>query len=75
MVVLSMSDRELRRLEVLQDLDRRRLTPAAAKAGPRQGSMVAPGRPAAGGYSTISRLRPRISTSTSRPSTTVAFSF
>jgi hypothetical protein len=25
-----MSDRELRRLEVLQDLDRRRLTPAAA---------------------------------------------
>jgi hypothetical protein len=29
-----MSDRDLRRLEVLQDLDRRRLTPAAAKAGP-----------------------------------------
>jgi hypothetical protein len=25
-----MSDRELRRLEVLQDLDRRRLTPGAA---------------------------------------------
>jgi hypothetical protein len=35
MAVLSMSDRELRRLVVLQDLDRRRLTTAAAtKAGP-----------------------------------------
>jgi Homeodomain-like domain len=30
MAVLTMSDRELRRLEVLQDLDRQRLTPAAA---------------------------------------------
>ena len=29
-MVRLMSDRELRRLEVLQDLDRRRLTPAAA---------------------------------------------
>ena len=31
MAVLSVSDRELRRLEVLQDLDRRRLTSAAAQ--------------------------------------------
>ena len=31
MTVRLMSDRELRRLEVLQDLDRRRLTPGAAE--------------------------------------------
>ena len=76
MAVLSMSDGELRRLEVLRDLDRRRLMPAAAEgrpghhsSRPRWRSVIAPGGPAAGGYSTISRLRPRTSTSTSRPRT------